>query len=115
VIIRKEGQLTERLQKENRPAIIDFTADWCSVCKVLEQKTFSADPVIEKSKAFLMIRVNCTSPTEEVAALTERFKVSGLPTVVFINRAGEVISDLTVTGFLRPAEMIARMEQAAAE
>jgi len=114
VIIHKEGQLTERLQKENRPAIIDFTADWCSVCKVLEQKTFSADPVIEKSKAFLMIRVNCTSPTEEVAALTERFKVSGLPTVVFINRAGEVISDLTVTGFLRPAEMLARMEQAAA-
>jgi thiol:disulfide interchange protein DsbD len=111
VTVKKEGQLLTQLQKESRPAVIDFTAEWCSVCKVLHRKTFRADRVVEKAAGFSMIKVDCTSPTEEIAALTEKYRVTGLPTVVFMDRKGKEIKDLRVTGFISPSEMIARMDQ----
>jgi len=37
-----------------------------------------------------------------------------LPTVVFISAKGEDLDNLRVVGFLRPAEMVKRMEEAAA-
>jgi thiol:disulfide interchange protein DsbD len=111
VTVKKEGQLLTQLQKEPRPAVIDFTAEWCSVCKVLDRKTFRTDRVIEKAAGFSMIKIDCTSPTEGIAALTEKYKVTGLPTVIFMDRKGKEIKDLRVTGFVSPSEMIARMDK----
>ena len=111
VVIRKQSQLMERLQQDRRPALIDFTAEWCSVCKAIDRKTFTNETVVEKSKEFQMMKVDCTAPNEEIAALTEQFKVSGLPTLVFIARDGTELSDLRATGFLTPSEMLVKMEK----
>ncbi|MBW1897226.1 MAG: thioredoxin fold domain-containing protein [Deltaproteobacteria bacterium] len=111
VTVKKGEQLLTHVQKENRPAIIDFTAEWCSVCKVLDRKTFKTDRVVEKAAAFSMIKIDCTSPTEEIAALTEKYKVTVLPTVIFMDRKGKEMKELRITGFVSPSEMIARMNK----
>ena len=115
VVIRKQAQLMERLQQDRRPAMIDFTAEWCSVCKAIDRKTFTDESVVEKSKEFLMMKVDCTAPNEEIAALTEQFKVSGLPTLIFITEEGKELSDLRGTGFLSPSEMLLKMEKTATQ
>ena len=106
------GQSIEQLQEKNRPLLIDFYADWCAACKELDRKTFRDKKVVEKATEFVMVRVDCTSPDNKCTALTQKFRVSGLPTVVFINSKGEEIHGLRAVGFLGPAEMLRKMDEA---
>jgi thiol:disulfide interchange protein DsbD len=106
------GQSIKQLQEKNRPLLIDFYADWCAACKELDRKTFRDKKVAEKSTEFVMLRADCTSPDNKCSALAEKFRVSGLPTVVFINSKGEEIHGLRAVGFLGPAEMLRKMEEA---
>jgi len=105
-------QSIEQLQKENRPILIDFYADWCAVCKEQDRKTFRDQKVVEKSREFIMVRVDCTSLDNKSSALTEKFRVLGLPTVVFVSSKRGELDSLRLVGFLGPAEMVRRMERA---
>ncbi|NVL89618.1 MAG: thioredoxin family protein [Desulfobacterales bacterium] len=107
-----KGQSIEQIQKENKPILVDFYADWCAVCKELDRKTFADKRVVEKSTKFIMARVDCTSPDNNCTPLTEKFNVSGLPTIVFISAGGEQLHNLRAVGFLGPDEMLKRMEKA---
>jgi len=109
--VHYRGQSIEQLQEKNRPLLIDFYADWCAACKELDRKTFRDKKVVEKATGFVMLRVDCTSPDNKCTALTEKFRVSGLPTVVFISSKGEEIHGLRAVGFLGPAEMLRKMEE----
>ena len=102
----------EDLQTENKPIIIYFYADWCAACRELQHKTFRDERVVEKTKEFNMLKVNCTTPEKESVALLKRFNVSGLPTMVFMNPKGEKLQSLRTLGFLGPAELTNRMDQA---
>ncbi len=104
------GQSIEQLQEKNRPLLIDFYADWCAACKELDRRTFRNKKVVKKATEFVMLRVDCTSHDNKCTALTEKFRVSGLPTVVFISSKGEEINRLRAVGFLGPAEMLKKME-----
>ena len=108
-------QSIEQLKTKNRPVLIDFYADWCAACKVLDRKTFRDQRVVDKSREFIMLRVDCTSPDDKCTSLTEKFKVSGLPTMVFISSKGQEIHGLRTIGFLGPTEMLKKMEEALAQ
>lgn len=99
----------------DRPVIMEFYADWCAACKVLDDQTFKDPRVVEKSRAFVMVRVDCTSPDDKSTALTERFKISGLPTVLFIGAGGQELNGLRIVGHLGPADMLEKMERALAK
>lgn len=112
--VRYDNQSIEQLQKKNRPIVIDFYADWCPACKELDHKTFRDKRVVEKSREFVMVRVDCTSGDDRCTSLIKRFKVSGLPTLVFISANGEELNSLRAVGFLAPDEMLRRLEGTAA-
>lgn len=109
------GQPVESFQVSNKPILIEFYADWCAACKALDSRTFGEQRVVDKSREFVVVRVDCTSPDKECAALTEQFNVSGLPTIVFLGVNGEELPALRTVGFVEPAEMVKRMEQAMPE
>jgi thiol:disulfide interchange protein DsbD len=113
--VQLENASMETLKKEKRPILIDFYADWCAACRELDRKTFADKRVAEKSEAFTMVRVDCTSPDKICTALTERLKVSGLPTLVFMGAEGEERRGLRAVGFLGPDEMLKKMAAATAQ
>jgi thiol:disulfide interchange protein DsbD len=108
-------QSMEELQRKNRPILIDFYADWCGACGALDRKTFSDKRVAEKSRQFTMVRVDCTSPDNKRRALIQEFKVAALPTLIFMSAEGEVLHTLKAVGFLGPADMLKKMDEAAAQ
>ena len=108
-------QPIENLQEKNRPVLIEFYADWCVACKRLDRKTFRDQRVVEKSREFVMVRVDCTSPDNKCTPLAKKFKVVGLPTVVLISATGKELRDLRAVGFLGPVEMLKKMEWATAQ
>jgi thiol:disulfide interchange protein DsbD len=71
------------------PVIIDFSAAWCIPCKELDHMTFAAAPVVERARSFVTLKADLTaSGSPEVEALKRRFRVLGVPTVVFLARDG---------------------------
>ncbi len=110
-----EAAALAQAKAENKPVIIDFTADWCAACKELEHLTYSDAAVIAASDEFVTLMIDCTSDSDPtVAALLDKYGVSGLPTVKFLAPDGTTFHDLTLTGFEPAEDFLPRMEAALA-
>lgn len=97
--------LLDQAKRAMLPVMIDFYADWCVACKQLEHTTFRDEAVARELKRFMLIRVDATNSAKVVDAIENRFKVTGLPTVAFINEQGEVLRT-RIHGFVEPASFL---------
>ncbi len=106
-----EGALADA-GAQGRPAIVDFTADWCLPCKELEHFTFSDPAVVAASKRFATLKADITSQVSgPVRALQQKYDIMGAPTIVFFGADGAERRDLRLTGFEKPGPFLERMSQ----
>ena len=83
-----EADFDEAVLKSEKPVLVDFWAPWCRPCLVM-------GPAIEQlAEAFdgraTVAKVN----VDENPALSERFKVTSIPTLILF-RDGQVVDRLT--------------------
>lgn len=99
-------------RKTGRPVMIDFTAEWCAVCRQLETETFPHPEVVRMAEEFVPIRVDATDANApRVRKLQRRYGVVGLPTVLFLTPKGTPLPDETLTEFIPPERLLARMRR----
>ncbi|MBN2410966.1 DUF255 domain-containing protein [candidate division KSB1 bacterium] len=104
----------EKADKENKMILIDFYADWCHWCKVMDQKTFQDKQVAQKlQERFVTIKldaedagskVNYRNETYSNPQLTRAFGVTGFPSLAFLDSNGDVIT--LVPGYVPPENFI---------
>jgi thiol:disulfide interchange protein DsbD len=101
--------LVAQAQKEGRPIVLDFSADWCIPCHELERSTFTHPQVAGLLERFVALKVDLTSDlSPEILALRERYQVEGVPTVLFLAPDGSEVPNTRVVGFLPPSEFANR-------
>jgi thiol:disulfide interchange protein DsbD len=106
-------ELLQQAMDESRPAILDFYADWCIPCKELDNFTFSDKRIIDKSAEFLMLKTDLTHfQNEKTSIIREKFKVKGVPTIVFIDRNGKEIEKLRLIEFEEADRFLERLIKA---
>lgn len=109
--IRWQPYSSEKLQQarlQNRPAMMDFYADWCIPCLELDHRTFTDPQVIEASERFVKLKVDLTHfDSQDAQQLQQQFKIMGVPTILFLGSDGRETD--RVTGFLPPDEFLQRM------
>jgi thiol:disulfide interchange protein DsbD len=83
-------------REEKRPMIIDFGATWCGACKELDKHTFSDADFKVKAARFVGVKVDATNEEDpKVVALTKKYDVKGLPTVVVLDSEGKEVKRFT--------------------
>nr|WP_315540302.1 protein-disulfide reductase DsbD [uncultured Haemophilus sp.] len=105
--VKSEAELQQALLENNKSLVmLDLYADWCVACKEFEKETFT-DPSVQKAFGdMLLLQVDMTKNSEENRALMTKYKVLGLPTILFFNQDGKEIEGSRVTGFMPPVEFL---------
>ncbi|MEK6773748.1 MAG: cytochrome c biogenesis protein CcdA [Bdellovibrionota bacterium] len=98
--------------ESRKPIIIDFYADWCAACHELERHTFSSSKFKALADQFILLRFDATKNSELLRVLKSKYKIQGLPTVIFYTPNGVWQDSLTLTEFEGPDRFVKRMQKA---
>lgn len=77
-------------QKEGKPIVLDFTAEWCSPCQRMETTTFKDEKVRSLLERCVFVQVD----TDKYPDIAKRLGVEGLPDIRLVLSDGRVVKHL---------------------
>lgn len=114
-VIKTVDEAQQAITKaRGKPVMIDFYADWCSSCKLMEATIFK-DPRVEKAlKDFVILKVDITANNKHDKALLNLFNVVAPPTFLFLNKNGDEQENLRLVGEASANKFLQQLQEALA-
>ncbi|WP_223480355.1 MULTISPECIES: protein-disulfide reductase DsbD [unclassified Pseudomonas] len=94
------------------PLLLDWYADWCISCKVIEHKVLNDAQVVERLKGYRLIRFDITASNAEQRALLDRYTLFGPPALMFFGKDGVERADVRVIGEISATDFAERVSKA---
>ncbi len=85
--------IREAQNDPQRPILIDFYAQWCRPCKLLDVMVYNESEVIDELSNVVTFKVDIDKP--EYKFLKEEFNISVLPTLVWLDERGRELDRFT--------------------
>jgi thioredoxin-related protein len=107
----------EIAKNENKMIFIDFSAEWCGWCKVMDKNTFSdAEVAAFMNEKFSSVRLDYDSEEtfeffgEKYTAreLGAKYKVPGLPTILLVSHDNK--KSKTLVGYKKPEPFLSKLK-----
>jgi len=93
-------------QNKGKKILLDFSAEWCAVCKELDAKTFSDPNVQAKMQEFVLIKADVTKNSAQEKALSKKYGVFGPPAIIFFDSNGEELPSKSIIGFIEAEKFL---------
>lgn len=87
-----------------QPVLLDWYADWCISCKVIEHEVLNAAQVQPQLGAFKLLRFDITESNAEQRTLLDRYQLFGPPALLFFAANGSEMTTDRVIGEINAAE-----------
>ncbi|WP_236236661.1 protein-disulfide reductase DsbD [Pseudomonas faucium] len=95
-----------------QPVLLDWYADWCISCKVIEHEVLNAAQVQAQLGAFKLLRFDITQSNAEQRTLLDRYQLFGPPALLFFAANGSEMTTDRVIGEINAvdfADVLARV------
>jgi thiol:disulfide interchange protein DsbD len=83
---------------EGRRILIDFSADWCTECRLMERTVLAEVNVRDRLDGVRLIRADVTRYDAQSRSIMQRFAVVGPPTFIFLNPKGTEVEAARIIG-----------------
>lgn len=84
----------DQAQASGKLVMIDFMADWCGPCKMMEAQVFHTDEFKKATANMILVKVDVDVSTDIAA----KYGIEAMPTCKFVNGKGEVIHEFVGYG-----------------
>jgi thiol:disulfide interchange protein len=81
----------ELAARQDKPLMVEFMAEWCPSCKMMEDSTFVDPGVIEKAGRFIPVRIDVDKQKDvarQYKASARKYGGIGIPNILFMTRDG---------------------------
>jgi thiol:disulfide interchange protein DsbD len=85
-------------QAEGQWVLVDYYADWCVSCKIMEKNVFGKGDVIQALNGVRLLRLDVTADNDASRALLKRYQVPGPPTMLWLGPDGSERRERRITG-----------------
>ncbi|HZX18913.1 MAG TPA: protein-disulfide reductase DsbD [Pseudomonas sp.] len=99
-------------KNNGKPLLLDWYADWCISCKVIEREVLSAPEVGRQLGDYQLVRFDITESNPAQRALLDRYQLFGPPAILLFDAKGDEWLDLRVVGEVDAATFAARLSTA---
>lgn len=94
----------------NGAVMLDYYADWCIACKVMEKAVFHEADVQAHWPELLWLQVDVTDQTQEQIDLMTEFNLFGPPSLLFFTADGE-LDTLRILGEMHKEEFVQHLNK----
>jgi thiol:disulfide interchange protein DsbD len=105
-------RILEESKNAGQPVLVDWYADWCISCKVIEHEVLPHPEVVAQLTAFTLVRFDMTDSNEKQRGLLDRYKLFGPPALLFFGKNGNELSDVRVVGEIDAKAFSERLSRA---
>ncbi|WP_166255429.1 protein-disulfide reductase DsbD [Marinobacter salicampi] len=98
-------------RSQGQPVMLDFYADWCISCKVMERQVFSKPDVIEALEPLRLLQIDLTDNTPAQQAFLDDLGLFGPPAILFYDAAGAEDGAFRVLGEMDRAQFLAHLTE----
>jgi len=78
--------------------VVDFYADWCISCKIMEREVFAHEQIRSQLDNHLLLRFDVTKADASQKALLQSLGLFGPPAILFFANDGKRLHDLDIIG-----------------
>ena len=78
--------------------LVDYYADWCVSCKIMEKTVFGKPEVIQALNGVRLLRLDVTADNDASRELLKRYQVPGPPTLLWLGPDGRERREQRITG-----------------
>jgi thiol:disulfide interchange protein DsbD len=106
--ITSSQEFNDQLQlaaQNNQIVVLDFYADWCIACKVMEKQVFDKPAVGAAMANVLFLQMDMTDNTDDQLQFLTSFDLFGPPAVLFFED-GKELADLRIVGELSEKQFL---------
>ncbi|KPQ30324.1 MAG: thiol:disulfide interchange protein DsbD [Marinobacter excellens HL-55] len=98
-------------QANQQPVMLDFYADWCISCKIMERNVFSDQDVIQALAPYTLLQIDMTDNTPAQQALLNELGLFGPPAILFYRNNGEELQEARVLGEMNRRQFLDHLGQ----
>ncbi|KXU34275.1 protein-disulfide reductase DsbD [Ventosimonas gracilis] len=105
-------QALAEARRAGQPVLLDWYADWCISCKIIEREVF-ADRAIQLQLAdWRLLRFDITESNPQQRATLDHYRLFGPPAILFFDADGQERRDMRIVGEISADEFVRKLEQA---
>lgn len=108
--IKSVNDVNLQVEKSNKVVLLDFYADWCISCKLMERTTLENPEVTELLKKFTLLKANVTHNNKIDKALQHHYGVIAPPTFVFLAPNGQELTKHRIVGEMNAKEFAKHLQ-----